>query len=550
MMRPSGTLSEQMKRGLVALGVGVVVAALGVWAQNSALVGVNYDDGIYALLAKAVAAGEGYRLTYLPQDLPGIKYPPVYPLSLVPFWGLASSQEAALWAMKVWNGLLIGLAAGLFTLLLSALRILPTYVAAGVAVLGFAAGSIMLVTAGLLSEPTYLVVVFAALWAGDRIARDAPTYRVVAVGLLAALAVLTRAVGVAAVAAVVLGLWVRSGPRRATQVAAAAGALILPWAVYTVANAGVVPEALVPRYGSYVQLYLANLAGSPARALEIFWTNFGAILQTLGGKLVPRWGSVAQIVTGGSLIALAGLGSRIVWKRAPATVTYAWIYLAVISIWSFPPFRFTFILFPLLLALAAVSWIEVGQRLGANIHPGGRGRWLGLAWLGVGGVVAINLAYAGGRSLARRVWDGAELMRSRGAAETVEWVITNTPTDAVIAYEFDALVSLYTGRQTVPNYYEPIHVWYDGGTPPPSLEPLAQLLVTSGVDYLAGLRDFPQAARTIDSLLEDYPGCLELRFVTRSGVLIFATHLEALRTGATAPPDAAAGGSRPGMYAP
>ncbi len=517
---------------MAALGVAVTIGALGIWAQNSALVGVNYDDGIYALLAKAVAEGEGYRLTFLPQELPGIKYPPVYPLSLVPFWALAGSQDAALEAMKVWNGLLIGLAAGLFTLLLSGLRILPAYLAVGAAVLGFAAGSMMLVTAGLLSEPTYLVVLFAALWAADGITRDARWDRVVAVGLLAALTALTRAAGIAAVAAVVLGLWMRSGRRAATIAAASACALILPWAAYTVANAGTVPEVLVPRYGSYVQLYLANLAGSPATALEIFWTNFGAILQTLGGKLAPRLGPLAQTVTGGLLIALAGLGSRIVARRAPATVTYPWLYLAIVSIWSFPPFRFVFVLFPMLLALAAVSWIEIARRLVAISSLHGWARGLRLSWLAVGGLVAVNLAYGESGALKWRVWDGAELVRSRAAAELVEWVNANVLTDAVIAYEFDSLIALYTGRRAVPNTYEPIHVWYRSGEP--SVAPLAELFAAAGVDYVAVRRDVPQAARTIDSLLEDYPGSLELRFVTLGGVFIFATDLEAFQTDGTA----------------
>jgi hypothetical protein len=536
-MRLSAAFAGRRGQVLAAFGVALVVGALGVWAQNSALVGINFDDGIYALLAKAVADGEGYRLTFLPQQLPGIKYPPVYPLSLVPFWSLAGSQAAALQAMKIWNGLLIGLAAGLFTLLLSGLRILPAYLAAAAALLGFAAGSMMLVTAGPLSEPTYLVLLFAALWAADGIAPDARWHRVVGVAVLVALTALTRAVGIAAFAAAVLGLWMRSGRRAAAIAATAACVLILPWAVYTAANARAVPSVLVPRYGSYAQLYLANLAGSPAQALEIFWTNFGAILQTLGGKLAPRWGAMAETITGALLIGLAGLGSRIVVRRAPATVTYVWLYLTIISIWSFPPFRFAFILFPMLLALAAVSWIDIGRRVAAHVRLGDRGRLLRLSWLAVGGVMAIHLAYSEIRSLEARVWDGAELARSRASAELAEWVNANAPADAVIAYEFDALIALHTGRRAVPNSYEPIHVWYRSVQP--SLAPLIELLTTADVDYMAVRRDIPLAARTVDSLLEQYPGSLDLRFVTRHGVLIFAVDPEALR--AAGPADAGGG---------
>ena len=105
----------------VALAVAIVVAAVGVWSQNPSLVGVNYDDGIYALLARAVADGDGYRLTFLPLNIPGVKYPPLYPLSLVPFWELIEAKDAALDTMKLANGIYIGLAAGLFALLLAEL---------------------------------------------------------------------------------------------------------------------------------------------------------------------------------------------------------------------------------------------------------------------------------------------------------------------------------------------------------------------------------------------------------------------------------------------
>ena len=137
--------------------------------------------------------------------------------------------------------------------------------------------------------------------------------------------------------------------------------------------------------------------------------------------------------------------------------------------------------------------------------------------------------------------DGAELVRSRAAAELVEWVNVNAPTDAVIAYEFDSLIALYTARRVVPNTYEPIHVWYRSGQL--SLVPLVQLFAAAHVDYVAARRDVPQAARTIDSLLDDYPGSLELRFVTAHGVLIFAVDLEALQTAGPAAGIDAAGES-------
>lgn len=532
--------SDRAMRLIAALAVGVAVSALGVWAQNAALVGVNYDDGIYALLGKALADGEGYLLTFLPMTLPGVKYPPVYPLTLAPFWSIAGSQAEALQAMKFANGLYIGLAAGLFTWLVSSLRLLPVSLAAAGAVLGFAAASMMLVSAGLLSEPLYLALLFAALWMADGIAKNSRSWGFVVVGLLVALTMLTRTVGIAAVAAAIIGLWMRVGRRPALLAAVSAGMLIVPWTVYGIVNAGSVPHALVPRYGSYVQLYLANLAGSPSAALDIFWTNSGAILQTLGGKLVPQLGTVPQVLSGAFLIVLSVLGTRKLMRQAPATALYPWFYLALVSVWSFPPFRFVFIVFPMLLVLAAVAWLAIAKRA-ATVVGRGSASWIRLSLVAAALALVANLAVTETRALGRRVWDGAELDKSIAGAELIDWVSANTDPSAVIAYEFDPLVALYTGRSAVPNNYEPVHLWYRTREPP--VEPLAELLGETRVDYVAVRSDVPLAAGTIDSLLERYPGSLNLRFVTAHGVMIFAAEPEAFLGGSAIAGEDARGGS-------
>ncbi|MBC7671395.1 MAG: hypothetical protein H7247_03150, partial [Polaromonas sp.] len=43
----------------------VAVRAAG-WAASTYLVGVFHDDGVYALLARAIASGDGFHYTQLP----------------------------------------------------------------------------------------------------------------------------------------------------------------------------------------------------------------------------------------------------------------------------------------------------------------------------------------------------------------------------------------------------------------------------------------------------------------------------------------------------
>jgi hypothetical protein len=512
---------------LLAVLVGIVAALVGVWAQNESLVGVNYDDGIYALLARALAHGEGYRVTFLPVDVPGVKYPPLYPMSLVPFWLLSGSQETALSAMKLANGIYIGGATGLFAFLLMDLGILVTPLAVMVALLGFVAGSMMLVTSGLLSEPLYLTLLFFGLWLTDRTPETPTTGRLVALGVVAGLVLLTRTVGLALLGAVLVATWQRGGRRPASLAAVAALLVAAPWAVYALAGSGRVPGLLVPGYGSYGRLYLALIADAPVAALEVAVTNVGAILQTLGGKLVPEAGAIVESLVGAALIMLAAFGSRRICRRAPATATYAWLYLVLVSLWVFPPFRFVFILFPLLLALATVGFLSLVGWVDAKAKAKlGERRWLRKAILLAGAAVLVHQAYLEYGAVRARVWDGGQLVKSAVGEEVVDWVNENTEQDAVVAFEFDPLIALHTGRRVVPNNYTPVHSWYSRGDPP--ADSLARLFDEMGVDYVAVRRHIPAATEPIDRLLAEYPGSLELDYVTPGGVLIFKTNLEVL----------------------
>ncbi len=511
---------------LLAVLIGTIVAVVGVWAQNEALVGVNYDDGIYVLLAKALAQGEGYRVTFLPVDVPGVKYPPLYPLSLAPFWLASGSQEAALSAMKLANGIYIGAAAGLFAFLLIDLGILVTPLAVALALLGFVAGSMMLVTSGLLSEPLYLALLFLALWLTDRTTETPTTGRLIVLGVMAGLVLLTRTVGLALLGAVLAATWHRCGRRPALVAAVAALLVAAPWTAYSLVGSGRVPELLVPGYGSYGRLYLALIAETPVAALDVAITNIGAMLQTLGGKLVPEAGTTIESLVGAGLIILAALGSRRIYRRAVATALYPWLYLLMVALWVFPPFRFVFILFPLLLALAAVGFLSLARRAeeGAGARLGAR---LRIALLVAGTAVLVHQAYLELGAVRARVWDAAQLVKSAAGQEVVDWVNENTEREAVVAFEFDPLIALHTGRRVVPNNFLPVHTWYSRGDPP--ADSLARLFAEMGVGYVAVRRYIPAATEPIDRLLAGYPGSLVLSHVTPGGVLIFKTDLEALR---------------------
>ena len=102
-------LTSEVKAGLITAAA---TLAVGLLALNQALVGVFYDDGLYAGLATALASGHGYVHPNLP-GMPGaVHYPPLYPAILTPLFGLLSVHAAAT-AGKILNALLNAGAAGL-----------------------------------------------------------------------------------------------------------------------------------------------------------------------------------------------------------------------------------------------------------------------------------------------------------------------------------------------------------------------------------------------------------------------------------------------------
>ena len=102
-------LAGEVKAGLAAAAA---TLAVGLLALNQVLVGVFYDDGLYAGLATALASGLGYVHPNLP-GLPGaVHYPPLYPVVLTPIFGVLSVHGAATVA-KVLYALLGAGAAGL-----------------------------------------------------------------------------------------------------------------------------------------------------------------------------------------------------------------------------------------------------------------------------------------------------------------------------------------------------------------------------------------------------------------------------------------------------
>jgi len=79
----------------VGVTVALVALAGGLLTLNHSLVGVFYDDGLYAGLGWALAHGWGYVHPNLPGAPAAVHYPPLYSVVLAPLVGALSVPAAA-----------------------------------------------------------------------------------------------------------------------------------------------------------------------------------------------------------------------------------------------------------------------------------------------------------------------------------------------------------------------------------------------------------------------------------------------------------------------
>src|SRR3989442_15460542 len=161
-------MSPAEPRGARAAAVVVfaVTLACGALALNRQLVGVFYDDGLYADVAYALTHGLGYVHPHLPGHPAVVHYPPLYPLVLSPFIGTLPLEAAGL-AAKVLNVILAAAAAGLVAWHATSVQLLgpeaPPWLAP-VLVTGAAVALPMLtILSVLFSEPLFGVLFALAL---------------------------------------------------------------------------------------------------------------------------------------------------------------------------------------------------------------------------------------------------------------------------------------------------------------------------------------------------------------------------------------------------
>ena len=437
--------------GVVAV---TVALALGVFAMNPLPIGVFHDDARYLLLAHSLASGTGYRFVFVPGSPAGTHFPPAFPLVLAALWKVAPAFPANVALFKLLNAVMLALAALAAFVFARGRAGLAPWVAAGAA-LAFA-GSVpeLFIDSVLFSEPFFIAGFLGALIVAERaIATRAPDEHAerplatiaFAAGLAIGAVTMIRTVGLALAIGIAIVLVMRRQWRELALSMAGIALFVVPWQLWTMRHGGEIPQILSGDYGTYVNwIKVALHSEGNGFELRVAATNlhrFGIPLNLFGAANASP--HVASLVAIPLLLALA-IGTRRLARRAPVTVASTAVYLVVVLIWPYAPDRLLWPMWPVLVIATACGAADVvAWRPAAPARRAAR--TIELAALAVCALLFVRWHVEQYRS---RSWEGPAALNAKLAITASETAAQLPP--GLIACEFDAFVSLYTGRPAVP----------------------------------------------------------------------------------------------------
>jgi hypothetical protein len=428
---------------MLAAAVVAVAALVAWWASVPYVVGVWHDDGVYALLGRAIASGQGFTYTQLPGAPAATHYPPLYPLLLAGIWRLAPSFPDNISAFLAANAMLVGIAA------LGAFHFARTRLgwrdeaAAAFALCASCVTPVLALSGAVLSEPLFLAAVWPVLHAADRAADTGDARDELVAGASIGALMLVRTHAVALLVALAVVLLSRRRPRAALRAILAAAVVLLPWQLWTMLATPKVPGPLAGAYGSYLGWFVAGVReGGLPFVLATIRLNVMELWLLLQDRVVTGSAALARTAAAVALVGLVLAGGWALARRAVVTCWFLVFYLAIILVWPYTPWRFVWAVWPLVLLFAVAGAWRVWK---AAPSPAWR-----LAALVAFALPAFGMARTEWTAYSTRAWSAPALRAGAQIAPLITWVGRNTkPTDVVLA-EGEQVVSLFTGRRAAP----------------------------------------------------------------------------------------------------
>ncbi len=434
---PSRARTGWLLPALVMLTATLVVR----WASVPYMVGVLHDDGIYLLLARSIASGDGFHYSHLIGAPTATHYPPLYPLFLAVVVRLAPSFPENVPFLLGLNAVFVGIAAcGWWLLATTQLAWRRAPAAAGALVATLASPVLMLASA-LMSEPLFLALLFPALVLSERATASTGRPRVVAMGALIGVIMLVRTHALALLLAVTIVLVVRRRWLDAAVTFAVALVVQLPWMLWSHWASPRVPAPLEGAYGPYLDWFFGGIrSGGIGFVVATARVNLGETWVLLQDRIAAGLPTAVHHAALACMLVALIAGTWSLARRTPVTIAFAMLYLGMVLVWPYSPWRFEWAVWPLVALVAMegvhVAWLRAGR------------------WRVVVGIGALLPALAFLRvelhAYATRSWRTPARQAAAQIAPVLAWVRTHTSGQDVVLSEGEQMIALYTDRKAAP----------------------------------------------------------------------------------------------------
>jgi hypothetical protein len=507
--------------------VGLLLAVAALWGANKQVLGLFHDDGIYAVVAKAISQGDGYRILSLPTSPHQTKYPFLYSYLLSWLWSLNPDFPGNIFLLKMLN--VAVLVAIFFLASVFYRRLFP---AASIAALIFAVlvatnPILFTYTDYVVSDLLYVLIALASLYLATF-----STAKVPVLGIVAGLACLTRLAAAPLVFAGVIHSYLRRGWRGAAYFSAGVFLLVAPWIIWVLFRRDPSSLSLHSYYSAYdfsagASPGIGDLIGSHAPVV------MGKARYLLGSfdllYLLPLMPWLLPFVA-----ALTVLGVVVSARREGA---FEWAFflssVALLLVWPFHPGRYVAPLVPLL-----VLFLFRGMAAGECWVNSSGGEYpfkellAKLAWLPAMLILLLNGVWLSSYLLnqdeqtIRGVYGHRLPYGWSGFQESFAWIRQNTTPTARLGTAYDPMYFLYTGRKAIrPALHRSATYFYPYGRAKPdvgSVDDIKTELQTMRIDYLIvdpldGYAEGKATIKLLEELIASYGDKAKLAFTSADG---------------------------------
>ena len=503
---------------VIVIALGLLIGAAALWGANKEILGLFHDDAIYAVVGKALAQGEGYRILSLPTAPAQTKYPFLFSSLLSALWTIDASFPQNIRLLKSLNCAIL---AGIF--ILAAIFYRRYFRASNCASVLFAAlvcsnPIIFGFTDYLLSDLLLVLFALAALTlaAGDS-ESTAPFFHLAVLGAIVGLACLTRSAALPLVFAGAIHSWVARGWRGTLVFLGVVSLLVAPWFFWVAAQGQQPADSLLAYYSAYD----GGGAGGSDRLVSIsrHWPIIAGNAHHIWDMLdmiylLPLLPGFAWVI---ALFSLLGM-----FASARGDSVFLWTFLlsslGLQLIWPFHPGRYLAPLLPVLVLFMFRGMALAQSRLETMAQDTPERRWRGkIVWCPVVVMLVLNGVWLSAFLLLRdeqsvRGLNGNRLPYSwAGFEESFAWLREHAAADAVLATAYDPMYYLYTGRRAIrPALHRPASYFYPYGKTKPDVGTVDEIkpqIIKMGVDYLiidpmAGYAEGQATIKLFESLVQ------------------------------------------------